>query len=51
MSVEDFQRRSSQAFWRDQRQLAHEWDQQVEEFNRMTGALSPVEEPVLAAAK
>jgi len=39
-TVEQFNARRSQAFWKDQRQMAGEWDQQVTRFNEATGAVS-----------
>lgn len=39
VSVEDFQARRSQKFWKDQRDLAADWDDQLVAFNEQTGAV------------
>jgi cysteine synthase A len=40
VSVEDFERRRSPAFWEGLRQLLPAWDALIEEFNARTGALA-----------
>ena len=40
VSLEDFDRRRSQSFWRALRDLIPVWDGMIEEFNRRTGMLS-----------
>lgn len=39
VSVDDFQARRSQKFWKDQRDLAAVWDEQLAAFNAQTGAV------------
>jgi cysteine synthase len=37
VSIEDFEARRKQSWWRDLRQSIHEWDAAIEEFNARTG--------------
>ncbi|TDJ72305.1 MAG: pyridoxal-phosphate dependent enzyme [Planctomycetota bacterium] len=41
VSLDDFERRRDQGFWRDLRALIPAWDARIEAFNRETGATDP----------
>jgi len=41
ISIEDFEARRQEGFWRDLQELIPAWDQMIEEFNRQTGAADP----------